>query len=99
MYVIEITENKINKLSEHVEESLRHMGKAMQCIDSWMEDSEMRHRSGYGMRDDYSRYGSRGGYGSRYGGGTMRYRDDEWEDEEEMMGERRRRRDSRGRYM
>ena len=99
MYMIEITENKINKLSEHVEESLRHMGKAMQCIDSWMEDSEMRHRGGYGMRDDYSHYGSHGGYGSRYGGGTMRYRDDEWEDEEEMMGERRRRRDSRGRYM
>lgn len=100
-FMIEITESKMNKLSEHVEESLRHMGKAMQCIDAWMEDSEMSHRGGYGQRNVYSsRYGNRGGYGSRYGGGSMGYRDDEWEDEDEMMGERRgRRRDSRGRYM
>lgn len=91
-YMIEITENKMNKLSEHVEESLRHMGKAMQCIDEWMEGGQMGHR---------------GGYGSRYSGGSsMGYRDDEdWEEMneryEDEMGERRgrRRRDSRGRYM
>lgn len=93
MMMIEITESKMNKLSEHVEESLRHMGKAMQCIDSWMEGSEMSHRGGYG---------NRGGYGSRYGGGSsMGYRDyDDWEEMEERpeeMSERRRRR-SNGRY-
>ena len=33
MFMIEISEGKMNKLSEHVEESLRHLGKAMQCID------------------------------------------------------------------
>lgn len=106
--MIEITENKMNKLSEHVEESLRHMGKAMQCIDEWMEGSEMGQRGGYGNRESYgSRYGNRGGYGSRYGGSSsMGYRDDEdWEEMneryEDEMGERRgrRRRDSRGRYM
>ena len=44
--------------------------------------------------------GYRGGYGSRYGGGNVRYRDDEDYDDDEMMRERRyRRRDSRGRYM
>lgn len=93
MMMIEITESKMNKLSEHVEESLRHMGKAMQYIESCMEGSEMSHRGGYG---------NRGGYGSRYGGGSsMGYRDyDDWEEMEERpeeMGERRRRR-SNGRY-
>ena len=32
MTVIEITEKKYDKLSEHIEESLRHLGKAMSCI-------------------------------------------------------------------
>lgn len=95
MYMIEITDKKVNKLSEHIEESLRHMGKAMQCVDAWMQEEGMGQRNGYG---------NRGGYGSRYGGGSsMGYRgEEEWEEEDdEMFGERRgrRRRDSRGRYM
>lgn len=104
-YLIEISENKVNKLSDHIEESLKHLGKAMQCVSEWMEEGE-----GYGERG--GRYGNRGGsqggssYGNRYNmgyrGGSMAYReddDDEWE-REEMMAERRgSRRDSRGRYM
>lgn len=96
MMFIEIEEKKMNKLSEHIEESLKHMGKAMQCVDEWMEEG--------GMSGGYS---GRGGYGNRYSGGSMvgRYgmgykdNEDEWDDDE-MMGERRgrRRRDSRGRY-
>lgn len=99
MMFIEIEEKKMNKLSEHIEESLKHMGKAMQCVDEWMEEGGMSERSG--------NYGMRGGYGNRYGGGSMSgrygmgYKDDEDEwDDDEMMGERRgRRRNSRGRYM
>lgn len=103
-YMIEIEEKKMDKLSEHLEESLRHMGKAMSCIDTMMG-------GGYGDREDYG-YGHRGGSsrysgGSNYGsrGGSMGYRDDEDWDEmderrEDMMERRgRRRRDSRGRYM
>lgn len=97
MVMIEITEKKINKLSEHIEEGLRHLGKAMQYVDDWMQESGMNERGGMGYRDsDYGRYGNRYPY---MGGGNMGYRDeDEWDDD---MSERRgrRRRDSRGRYM
>lgn len=103
-YLIEISEQKVNKLSDHIEESLKHLGKAMQCVSEWMEEGE-----GYGERNDYrgGSYGDRGRYNNRYDGmnyrgGSMGYReddDDEWE-RDEMMGERRgrRRRDSMGRY-
>lgn len=106
MYMIQVEEKKMDKLSDHIEQSLKHMGKAMQCVEEWVEESGMGERGGnYGGRGDM---GYRGGYGNRYGGGSMGSRygmgykdeEDEWEDEE-MMGERRgrRRRDSRGRYM
>ena len=101
-YIIEITEDKVESLSEHIEKGLRHLGKAMQCVDEWRHDSFDERRGGY--REDERR----GGYreDERRGG----YRDDDWEreDDEEMgyrggyrrgYGERRRMRDSRGRYM
>ena len=107
-YVIEITEKKYDKLSEHIEESLRHLGKAMSCI------SEIGEPYGLGYRDDES-MGYREGYshggrsyrkdmmGSRYDNygmrGGMGYKDDEWMDEDEMHERRGRRRDSRGRNM
>lgn len=100
-----IEESKMNKLSEHIEEGLRHMGKAMQCVDQWVEESGMGERGGMNYRGGSygSRYGQGGSrYGNRYdemgyrGGYGMRD-DDEWEDEE--MGERRRRNRRTGRYM
>ena len=100
MYMIKITEEKVGKLSDHIEESLRHLGKAMQCVDEWMEDgSEMGYRGDYGMRGSQGgRYsgGSQGSYGSRGGYGM---RDDEDWDEMEEIGERRRRSRRTGRYM
>jgi hypothetical protein len=107
MTVIEITEKKYDKLSEHIEESLRHMGKAMSCI------AEIGEPYGLGYRDDES-MGYREGYshggrsyrkdmmGSRYDNygmrGGMGYKDEEWMDEDEMHERRGRRRDSMGRY-
>ena len=107
MTVIEITEKKYDKLSEHIEESLRHLGKAMSCI------AEIGEPYGLGYRDDES-MGYREGYshggrsyrrdmmGSRYDNYGMRvgmgYKDDEWMDEDEMRERRGRRRDSMGRY-
>ena len=97
MYMIKITEEKVGKLSDHIEESLRHLGKAMQCVDEWMEEGgEMGHRGDYGMRNDY---GMRGGQGGRYSGGSQGsygnrggygMRDDEdwdedWDEDEEPL--------------
>lgn len=94
MMMIEITEQKKQKLSEHIENALHEMGKAMACVEQF--GGEYGHRGGYGSR--YEDMSERGRYGSR--GGYMGYRDEEeWDDDD--MGERRgrgRRRDSMGRY-
>lgn len=96
MRVIEITETKMDKLSGHIEQGLRHLGKAMQCVDDWMQESGMSERRG-GYKDNYRENYRGGGYGSRYGSGMGGYRDDDDDDWDEMN--ERRRRDSRGRYM
>jgi coenzyme F420-reducing hydrogenase alpha subunit len=97
-YMIEISEEKREKLSEHMEKILKHAGKAMQCIEELEE--EMGHRGGGAMGRRYGDMGerdnNRGGYRNRGGYGE---RDDEdWVDDE-PMGERRRRSRSTGRYM
>lgn len=99
MKIIEITETKMDKLSEHVEQGLRHLGKAMQCIDEWMQEGGMGERGGMNYREheEYGRYGKHsGGMNERYP--YMGMRDDE--DYEDEMNERRggRRRRSNGRY-
>ena len=100
MTYIEISESKKEKLSEHIENALHEMGKAMACVENF---GSMGERMGEGR------------YGNRYGGGDMGYRHDDDEmrmgmrgrmgyrdmdDEDEDFGERRgrRRRDSMGRY-
>lgn len=107
-YVIEISDSKVDKMSEYVEDMLWAGGELMHCIEKMKGEHGYGEREGYshegrsyrkdmmgsryGMRSRYDNYGQRGDYG---------YKDDEDWDDEEMMGERRgrRRRDSRGRYM
>lgn len=88
-YIIEITEEKMESLSDHIEKGLRHLGKAMQYVDEWShsasesEDRGRRYGHGYGERDDD-------------------WEDmDDLDDRGRGYGERRgyRRRDIRGRYM
>lgn len=90
MYMIEIDESKVDKMSELAEKMLKYGGKLMSCIEELSEESGMGERGGYGNRDSMGSPmsnrverdgsgGNRGGYGQK---------DDEWEDEE-MMGERR----------
>ena len=75
-YMIEISGDKVSGLAEHLEKGLRHLGKAMQCVDDWMQDG-YGERGGYGERDeddweDDDRMGER-----RYGRGRgMRRRRD-----------------------
>lgn len=92
-YIVEITEEKMESLSDHIEKGLRHLGKAMQCVDEWSnsasesEDRGRGYRHGYGERDDdWEDMDDRDDRGRGYGRG---------------YGERRgyRRRDIRGRYM
>lgn len=93
-YMIEISESKKEKLSEHIEKALHEMGKAMACVEQFGSMGERQGDGSYGNRYDdmgeRGRYGMRGGYGMR---------DDEDWDEDEMMGERRRRSRRTGRYM
>lgn len=93
---IEITEKKMDKLSGYIEESLRHMGKAMQCVEDWMEEGGMHHERINYREGGHSRY-SGGGHTIHSG---MGYRDDDdWDDDDELMHERRRRSRRTGRYM
>lgn len=86
-YMIEITEDKVDKVSDNIEKALKYMGKAMQCVEQWMEESE-----GMGERSSFGQRGSGGSMGSR-GGGSMGSRIYEDDDDDEMgMAERRRRR-------
>ena len=99
MYMIEIETKEMDKASEYAEKDLKYMGKVMQCLTDWNEESGYGERSGqgsgsygsrYGMRSRYDNYGQHGDYG---------YRDEEdWEMDDEM-GERRRRSRRTGRYM
>ena len=107
MRIIEISEDKFEKMGELTEKMLKYGGRLMSCISelgdeygiSFREHGDVNYRGGMNYREheSYGRYGhSREGMGERnpyMGGGYMGYRD-----EDEDMGERRRR-DSRGRYM
>lgn len=91
MVTIKITTKKKEKMSEHAEKALKHMGKLMQCIEELGEDDDMGER--YGNRYEGGNYGNR--YGNRY----MGERDYEDDDDDYPMHERRRRSRTTGRYM
>jgi hypothetical protein len=93
--MIEISESKVNKMSEYAEDALHSMGRLMSCISSlenggYGERSEGRYGNRYDEMGERGRYGMRGGYGMRD--------DEDWEDDD-MMGERRRRNRRTGRYV
>ena len=87
--VIEITEKKLGKLSELVEDMLLSGGELMHCLTK-MEDEFYGERRSSGSMDGMG--------GSRYGERHQDRDRDDWDEAEEMrrmIGERRRRRDGR----
>jgi hypothetical protein len=96
--MIEINEDKFDKMAEYTEKMLKYGGKLMSCLSEVGEDYGISFRGGMNYRDEeeYNRsmMGNRRGYNSR---GYNERDDEDWEDEE--MSERRgRRRRSNGRY-
>lgn len=106
-YMIEITESKAEEMAEHVEKMLKHGGKLMQCIEELRDGGHSGERGGYGRmseRSSYGRYGMRDEEMPRYDGydhmGERYDRMGERLDEDlYMMGERRGRSASTGRYI
>lgn len=98
-YIVEISESKVEHLADTVGKMLHYGGMAMHCIE------EMRSEHGrygersygrYGMREDDMRDDDR--MGERYDRMGERH-PREWEDDPYMMGERRGRSATTGRYI
>ena len=83
MMYFQVEEDKIDKISEHLEQGLRHIGKVMQCVEDMKSGGTgmMGQRVGYrgngymGEREDYDRQYNNGSqmgerrWGNQYGGG------------------------------
>ena len=95
--MIEITESKAEEMAEHAEKVLKHGGKLMQCIEELCENSRFGERGGYGERG-YGRFGMRDDEMRDYDRMGERH-PREWEDDPYMMGERRGRSMTTGRYI
>lgn len=77
--MIQISDEKKEKLSEGLEKMLHIGGMLMQCVEGLEEEDE---EQGAGMRSGYRRGGMRGGY--RRGG--MRDEEDYYREQEPSMG-------------
>lgn len=82
MYMIEITESKLNSMAEHVEKGLKHMGKLMQCIEELEEEFS-----------DSGAYGDKGRLGLRND-----EEEDWWEEDERKHRKYKERYGNRVRY-
>lgn len=56
MMYFQVEEDKVEKISDHLEKGLRYIGKAMQCVDDMMQGGSMNERGNYsegmGYRED-----------------------------------------------
>ncbi len=86
MVMIEITESKLDKLTECTEKVLKYSGKIMQVLEE-LEGGDLEERSEGGSYGSRSMMGSRGNYGGRSYG--ERGWESEYEDDDPMMHERR----------
>ncbi len=104
MFMVQIEESKLDKMSEYAEKMLKYGGKLMSCLEEMSEESGMGERGGsYGNRGEGGRsmMGGRGGYGNRgygeRGGYGNREEEEDWDEYEEMNERRGVRGSGRGR--
>lgn len=99
MRIIEIKEDKLEKMGELTEKVLKYGGKLMSCISEIGDEHGMSFKHGEEDMDEreYGRYHNRLNKSRYYPMGRYGMRDEDEHDWEEMH--ERRRRDSRGRYM
>lgn len=105
MYIIEISENKVNDLANTISKMLHYGGMAMECIEDMRSGARYDNEDMHAEERHYA-------HGARYGGEGMRggarygmrdndwnaMRDDEWDDEY-RLNERRGRSAITGRYV
>lgn len=85
MYIVEITEDKVDNIIEHMSKGLKCFNKAIECLEDARSGSHMNRRSSdagsridddfddYDDYDDNERYGNRGMRRNRGGGRYSRY--------------------------
>lgn len=72
MYVVEITEDKLDNIVEHMAKGIKYFNKAIECLDEVRQDSHERSRYREDDYDDYEderRMYRGGGKAMRRGGG------------------------------
>lgn len=74
MFIFQVEEDKVEKLSENIQQGLRYVGKAMQCIDEMRSGGMMGQRMGGSRGGNYGMMGERR-WGNQYGGGYTNRRD------------------------
>lgn len=67
MVMIEISESKVEKMSDYAEKMVRYGGKLMQCLEELSNGESMGER--WDDDEDYDDMGERGGYGGVPGRG------------------------------
>ena len=105
MYIIEISENKVNDLANTISKMLHYGGMAMECIEDMRSGARYDNEDMHAEERHYAHAARYGGEGMR---GGVRYgmrdndwnamRDDEW-DEDYRLNERRGRSAITGRYV
>lgn len=68
MYIVEITEDKVDSIIEHMSKGLKYFNKAIECLEDARSGSHMNRRSsdaGSRIDDDFDEYDDEERYGNR----------------------------------
>lgn len=79
--LLQVRDDKVEYLSENIENGLRYIGKAMQCIDEMKQMGRMGQQ-----RMDYDGMSGERRWGNQYGGGYTNRRDYDYRGGRDMGG-------------